>query len=700
MTTSESTDTPAAADRPARIPDPRPGSRNLLDVRDLRVSFPTPRGVVEAVNGVSFSLEQGRILGIVGESGSGKSVTARAVMRMLREPGRVDGGSVTLDGRDVLAVPEKEMRGLRGGEVAMVFQDPQAALNPVMKVGDQIAEALRVHGVPKAAARDRALELFRQVGIPDVERTIDQYPHEFSGGMRQRVVIAIALANKPRLLIADEPTTALDVTIQAQILELLVELRNDLGVAIVMITHDMGVVAELCDDLVVMYGGRVVESGSVKDVFAEQRHPYTKALLTAVPRADAGGDQLVAIPGSPPNPADLPPGCSFAPRCPVARPSCSEAVPPLEELAPDHRAACFVSAEGGDLSMPPAVQARHRAARAAEGEPVLSVENLRTNVSRQRSLIGRIQPVYAVDGLSLEVRPGETLGLVGESGCGKSTLSRTIVGINEVSAGTITVDGRDVTRMTGADRQHVANTIQYIFQDPYASLNPRRTIGQSMDEALEMTGVTGSAARSRAAELMDTVGLAEGHLARYPHEFSGGQRQRVGIARALAKEPKLLICDEPVSALDVSIQAQIINLLEELRERLTIGLLFIAHDLSVVRHLSDRVAVMYLGRIVETGTVQEVYDDPQHPYTKSLLSATPEPVVDDQGRQRIVLTGDMPSPANPPSGCRFRTRCPIGPLFREGREVCEQEVPELTLTPVGQTAACHFPGELTEGAPA
>ncbi|NHA67168.1 dipeptide ABC transporter ATP-binding protein [Phycicoccus flavus] len=673
---------------------------SLLEVEDLQVSFPTPRGVVKAVNGVSFRLGEGRILGIVGESGSGKSVTARAVMRMLREPGRVDGGRVTLGGRDVLALPEKEMRGIRGEEVAMVFQDPQAALNPVMTVGDQISEALRVHGTPKQQARQRAVELLRQVGIPDVERTVDQYPHEFSGGMRQRVVIAIALANKPKLLIADEPTTALDVTIQAQILELLVDLRDELGVAIVMITHDMGVVAELCDDLVVMYGGRVVETGPVQQVFTEQRHPYTKALLRAVPRADEHGDRLTAIPGAPPNPADLPPGCSFAPRCPVAQDRCRESVPPLEELAPGQRAACFVSADGGELSGERTTTSRTRSARAdtdTDTAPVLVVEDLRTNVSRKRSLLGKITPVYAVDGVSLEVRSGETLGLVGESGCGKSTLSRTIVGINEAAAGTITVDGSDVTAMGAEDRRHVAETIQYVFQDPFASLNPRRTIGQSIGEALEMARVSGAEARSRASELMDTVGLNDGHLGRYPHEFSGGQRQRVGIARALAKEPKLLICDEPVSALDVSIQAQIINLLEELREELDLGYLFIAHDLSVVRHLSDRVAVMYLGRIVETGPAAEVYGNPQHPYTVSLLSSTPEPTVDERTRERIVLTGDMPSPANPPSGCPFRTRCPIGPLFQKDREVCETERPALTLTPAGQSAACHFPGELAEG---
>ena len=665
----------------------------LLRVEGLQVSFPTSHGVVRAVNDISFEIGAGRILGVVGESGSGKSVTARSIMRMLRAPGQVDGGKIMLHGRDLLNETEATMRDVRGKRIAMVFQDPQAALNPMMRVGDQIAETLIVHGTRKHEARQRALELLHKVGIPDVERTIEQYPHEFSGGMRQRVVIAIALANEAELLIADEPTTALDVTIQAQILKLLVDLRKDLGVAIIMITHDMGVVAELCDEMIVMYGGRVVESGPVRTVFNNPQHPYTNALLRAVPRIDTpAGHALPAIPGSPPDPARLPGGCSFHPRCPVAVEKCRTDRPPLEVLAPSQRAACWVSASGGDVEALPMPVVRTRTTPEEPGKPILQVENVRTNVGKPR------HPIWAVNGISLEVRAGETLGVVGESGCGKSTLSRTIVGINPVGEGRITVAGRDVTRMGKEDLRTVTSTIQYVFQDPYASLNPRRTIGQSLEEALSVAGVKGHAARTRSRELLERVGLNGDHLDRYPYAFSGGQRQRVGIARALAANPKMLICDEPVSALDVSIQAQIINLLEDLRDDLGLGYLFIAHDLSVVRHLSDRVAVMYLGRVVEMGTAEEVYGAPQHPYTAALLSSTPEPDVDARKRERIVLAGDMPSPANPPSGCPFRTRCPIGPLFNKDREICATTPPPLAVTSNGQIAACHFAGELAAAA--
>jgi peptide/nickel transport system ATP-binding protein len=676
----------------------------LLHVEDLTVTFPVPTGVVRAVNEVSFEILPGRILGVVGESGSGKSVTARSIMRMLRAPGRVDGGHVVLQGEDLLSASEPDMRAIRGKDVAMIFQDPQAALNPVMKIGDQIAEALEMHGIGGSAARARVTELLQQVGIPDVPRTINQYPHEFSGGMRQRVVIAIALANKPRLLIADEPTTALDVTIQAQILKLLVDLRRELGVAIMMITHDMGVVAELCEDVIVMYGGRVVESGRVRGVFEHPKHPYTNALLNAVPRVEVKTDQtLAAIPGSPPDPARLPQGCAFHPRCPVAIERCTTERPPLFEILPGQRAACWVSAQGGSVEVLPTPHARAHEARAGivATTPILRVENLRTDVGSTRSgLFSKGPPVWAVNEISLEVSAGETVGLVGESGCGKSTLSRTIVGINRPASGRIVINGRDVTAMGVAELREITSIIQYVFQDPYASLNPRRTIGQSLEEALSVAGVTGRAARARAADLMRRVGLNAGHLDRYPFAFSGGQRQRVGIARALAAEPKMLICDEPVSALDVSIQAQIINLLEDLQDELGLGYLFIAHDLSVVRHISDRVAVMYLGRIVETGTAEQVYGSPQHPYTAALLSATPEPDLNAGRRERIVLTGDMPSPANPPSGCPFRTRCPIGPLYRPEREICVTTMPPLDPTSTGQLAACHFAGELIAAVPA
>ncbi|MFI0815417.1 dipeptide ABC transporter ATP-binding protein [Streptomyces sp. NPDC021098] len=670
----------------------------LLRVEGLKTEFQLKSGPVTAVGDVSFDIYPGDVLGIVGESGSGKSVTARSIMRMLRPPGDITAGSVRFDGEDLLALPEREMRRRRGAKVAMVFQDPQAALNPVLKVGDQIVEAMTVHGVDKKTARKRAVELLEQVGIPDVPTKIDHYPHQFSGGMRQRVVIAIALANDPALLIADEPTTALDVTIQAQILRLLAKLRTELGIAVAIITHDMGVVAELCTDVVVMYGGRTVEKGTAEQVFRHPRHPYTAALLEAMPRLDADrtGQPLPAIPGSPPDPATPPPGCAFAPRCRYAEERCTHESPALMAIGDaGQTAACFVAQRGVTLAPSGTDVAPVPRTAPAAAAPVLEIRDVRVDVgSRGRGLFRREPPVYAVDSVSLSVHPGRTLGLVGESGCGKSTLSRAVVGINPIAGGSVLVDGTDVSAMREDDLKRVRGSVQYLFQDPYASLNPRRTIRQSLTEALAFRGIGGRALETAARELMTQVGLRPEHLDRYPHAFSGGQRQRIGIARALARQPRTLILDEPVSALDMSIQAQIINLLERLQNELGLAYLFIAHDLSVVRHLSDTVAVMYLGRIVEHGDVAEVYGNPQHPYTASLLSSSPVPSVGARTRERIVLRGDLPSPANPPSGCRFRTRCPIGPLTHPERTICADTAPPLALTPAGQHAACHFAGEL------
>ncbi|MCL8026932.1 ABC transporter ATP-binding protein [Nocardioides bruguierae] len=667
----------------------------LLDVRGLQTHFETQFGIVRAVNDVSFTVRPGEVVGIVGESGSGKSVTARSILRMIHKPGRVVGGEVLYRGQDLLGVSDKEMQALRGSEIAMVFQDPQSALNPVMTVGDQIAEALIVHGGEKKASRARALELLEQVGIPDAPRRLDEYPHQFSGGMRQRVVIAIALASSPKLLIADEPTTALDVTIQAQILRLLAQLREDLGVAVLMITHDMGVVAEMCDRVVVMYGGRVMERGPVEAIFSAPQLPYTADLLAAMPKLEDGEEhRLPAIPGAPPDPSRLPTGCSFNPRCRFAEDRCRESVPVLTIRGPEHSAACHVTGDGAPLTPAPPAEAT-AARREIGGEPLLEITDLRVDVNCGRGgLLGKADPVYAVDGVSLEVRPGETLGLVGESGCGKSTLARAIMGINPVSGGSVCIGGQELGPKDRAGSKRIRETVQYVFQDPFASLNPRRTVRQSIEEALEVRGVPAKEREAEILRLSERVGLNPLHLDRLPHAFSGGQRQRVGIARALAAEPRLLVCDEPVSALDVSIQAQIINLLSDLRDELDLGFLFIAHDLSVVKHISDRVAVMYLGTFVEIGDAEQVYSDPQHPYTASLMASSPKPDVAQRDRERIVLTGDLPSPKNPPTGCRFRTRCPIGPLFRDDRQVCIEQAPTLTPTATGQMAACHFPGEL------
>jgi len=529
-------------------------SESILRVQDLRVTFDLPGGPLTAVDGVSFELAAGQILGIVGESGSGKSVTSKSLMRMLRHPGRVAGGSIELRGRDLLALSEKQMLDVRGKEIAMIFQDPQAALNPVMRIKDQIVEAMRIHGVDRERAQRRAIELLEKVGIPNPAEAAEKFPHQFSGGMRQRVVIAIALANEPSVLIADEPTTALDVTIQAQILDLLRRLRDDLGIAIVFITHDMGVVAEICNDVVVMYKGRIVERGPVRQVLSAPRDPYTVSLMSAIPKMDA----------------------------------------PLREDHPstDHNS-------------------------------VLEVRDLRVNLNTRRRLFRAAKPFYAVDGVSLKVHAGETLALVGESGCGKSTLSRTVVGVNEPEAGEILVGGVTTTAMNAEQRKAMTRAIQYVFQDPYSSLNPRRTAGQSLEEALTIAGVPRREVRDRSVELLQRVSLGPEYLDRYPYAFSGGQRQRIGIARALASDPALLILDEPVSALDVSIQAQILDLLRQLQKTYGLAYLFISHDLAVVREISHRVAVMRGGRIVETGTTEQVYGAPHHSYTQTLLSATP-----------------------------------------------------------------------------
>jgi len=528
--------------------------RAVVRVRDLVTTFRTPKETVQAVDHVSFDVQPGKILGIVGESGSGKSVTSRSIMRMVRSPGSIDGGEIELDGRDVLMLSDDEMRRVRGRDVAMIFQDPQAALNPVIRIGRQIEEALRIHGTTGKAAHARALELLAQVGIPDPEQAFDRYQHQFSGGMRQRVVIAIALANKPKVLIADEPTTALDVTIQAQILALLRQLRDELGVAIIFITHDMGVVAEMCDEVLVMLKGKVVERGPVRQVLSAPQHPYTVALMKAVPRMDA----------------------------------------PLREPFTAHEA------------------------------PALELRDLRTDVfAGERGLFRRKTPFYAVDGVSLEVHRGETLALVGESGCGKSTLSRTVVGIMPAAGGSILVNQRDVTVMTRSDRAAVVRGIQYVFQDPFSSLNPRRTAGQSLEEALQVAGTPRGRIRDQAVALLERVGLTAAHLDRYPYAFSGGQRQRIGIARALAGKADVLILDEPVSALDVSIQAEILDLLRGLQRDLGLGYLFISHDLAVVREISHRVAVMYKGKIVEQGTTGDIFSTPQAEYTRELLSSTP-----------------------------------------------------------------------------
>ncbi|MGH3439012.1 MAG: dipeptide ABC transporter ATP-binding protein, partial [Sciscionella sp.] len=613
------------------------GAPPVLAVTDLEVSFPSEAGRVHAVRGLSYQVAPGEVLGIVGESGSGKSVSSLAVMGLLPEQARVSG-SIRFDGRQLIGRSDAELSKIRGKRIAMVFQDPLSALTPVFSVGDQVAEALLIHGkggISKKQAAKRAVELLDLVGIPNAADRANAYPHEFSGGMRQRAVIAIAIANDPDLIIADEPTTALDVTVQAQVLEVLRTAQEVTGAGIVIITHDLGVVAGFADRLMVMYAGRAVETGPVREIYSRPRMPYTLGLLGSIPRLDTEGKQpLVPIEGQPPSLSHLPPGCPFSPRCPMMIEACRSAEPELLELsapgAARHHAACIRAGEIGDGDA-------ERVAAEVYGAEVVEAAELATIPRVERSTVlsvsgmvkhypvtkgsvirRRVGTVHAVDEVSFDIVEGETLGLVGESGCGKSTTLMEILNLTAPMAGSVAVLGSDVAGMNARDRKKIRRDLQVVFQDPMASLDPRMPISDIIAEPMRVHGIDASHIARRVPELLDLVGLRPEYASRYPAEFSGGQRQRVGIARALALQPKLLVLDEPVSALDVSIQAGVINLLDELKAGLGLSYLFVAHDLSVVQHLADRVAVMYLGKIVEIGQVATVFRDPRHPYTQAL----------------------------------------------------------------------------------
>ena len=677
------------------MPGGGPSSPPVLSVRNLSVTFTGSGRDVPAVRDIGFDVHAGEVLGIVGESGSGKSVTSLAITGLLPPTARVSG-TIRVGEVEVTTADAETLRRMRGREVGMIFQDPTTTLNPVLPIGRQVIEGQVSHGfVTQAEAPARAAALLREVDIPDPATRIGQYPHQFSGGMRQRAVIAMAMAGEKRLIIADEPTTALDVTVQAQVLAVLAKRQAETGAAVILITHDLGVVAETADRVAVMYGGRIVETGTVREIFAAPRHPYTVGLLQSLPRLDVVADRLVPIPGQPPTPARLPPGCAFRPRCPIGRdrPLCGAEDPALHAEA-GRATACHFPDDVPRLMGAPAPPRTAATARSAEPAtlpaPLLEVENLQVHFPIRTGLLRRqTGTVRAVDGVSLSVRPGETLGLVGESGCGKTTTGRAIMGLIRATGGSIRFGGDEVTTMEPAALRRTRRNMQYIFQDPYASLNPIKTVGEIVAEPLRIHGLFDDAGgMKRVAELFELVGLSRTMLGRYPAEFSGGQKQRIGIARALALAPKLLILDEPVAALDVSIQAQVVNLLQDLQKELGLAYLFIAHDLSVVRHICNRVAVMYLGRIVEQADRDTLYDRPTHPYTQSLLSAVPVPDPARRGHGgRIVLQGDIPSPAKPPSGCPFHPRC-----FRaEAR--CSTEIPAFRALATQPThAACHFAG--------
>ena len=605
---------------------------SLLEVRDLAVTFPTDAEQVAAVRGMNFHVDPGEVVALVGESGAGKSASAMAVVGLLPEYAEVSG-SIRLHGDELLGLSDQRMSRIRGKTIGTVFQDPMSALTPVYTVGDQIAEALEVHDreISRQGARARAVELLELVGIAQPERRARSFPHELSGGERQRVVIAIAIANDPDLLICDEPTTALDVTVQAQILEVLKTARDVTGAGVLIITHDLGVVAEFADRALVMYAGRAVETAAVSDLYRDRMMPYTVGLLGSVPRLDAPqGARLVPIPGAPPSLAALPPGCPFAPRCPLAVDECRVAEPELLAVGSDHRAACIRTPQvaGRSAAEIYGVSTEPAGPQAPTDAPVvLRVCDLVKTYKLTKGVVLRRQvgEVRAVDGVSFELHQGHTLGIVGESGSGKSTTLHQILDLAVPQSGSIEVLGANVARLDRRARRALRGDLQVVFQDPVASLDPRLPVFDVLAEPLRANGFDKGRTDERVAELLGIVGLRREDASRYPAEFSGGQKQRIGIARALALQPKILALDEPVSALDVSIQAGIINLLLDLQQRFGLSYLFVSHDLSVVKHLAHRVVVMYKGTIVEQGDSEQVFSSPQHDYTRRLLAAVPHP---------------------------------------------------------------------------
>ena len=669
----------------------------MLTIRDLSVQIRTGDRIVRPISGVDLDLARGETLGIVGETGSGKSMTGLAIMGMLPAGSEITNGSIRFDGEELVGRDPRAYRSLRGRRISMVFQDSLTALNPTRRIGDQVAEPLLLHGLAhRAEALRRAEEMLALVGIPRPSERMRDYPHQLSGGMRQRVMIAMALIAEPDLLIADEPTTALDVTIQAEILELLGRLKDQLGMAMILVTHDMGVVARHADRVGVMYAGRLVETGPTRALFRRTRHRYTRALLDSIPSLEQDrGVELFSIPGSPPDPAETVPGCRFAPRCAAATDRCRAERPPLEGEG-GHVFACWNPV----ADAPPVLPGRALPAAPVvetSTEPRLEVVDLvQEHPVSGWAPKGRRRTVKAVSGVSFTVQAGETLGLVGESGCGKSSLGRMLVAMDRPTAGEVRLEG---TKVSGVGRRGLGARrarLQMMFQDSGAALDPKMTIGTILREPLAIQGIGTTAERTeRAIALLDGVGLGPSILERYPHELSGGQRQRIGLARALALDPDVLVADEPVSALDVSIRSQVLNLMRTQQRERGLSSVVISHDLSVIRYLSDRVGVMYLGKIVEVGATDEVYERPAHPYTAGLLAAVPiadpdAPPPDAAERVR----GELPSPLDPPSGCRFRTRCPLA------TELCATVEPTLEAVGDAHDVACHFPLQPKAQAPA
>ena len=673
----------------------------LLSVKNLKTYFRTPDGLARAVDGISFDIKPNEIFALVGESGCGKSVTALSIIQLIAQPaGFIADGVINYKGKDITRLSEVEKRRIQGNDIAMIFQEPMTSLNPVFTIGNQISEAIQEHqDLRGAAARNAAIEMLDRVGIPEPAARYDEYPHQMSGGMKQRVMIAMALSCRPGLLIADEPTTALDVTIQAQILELIQRLQQELQMAVLLITHDLGVVANIADRVAVMYAGKIAEIGTWKQLYETPQHPYTVKLLESTPARDKRGTELHTISGRVPKATEYNDGCRFADRCPRVMDGCDTLAPTLHTVnGSEHRVACHLynpeppfnakltgntklvietGEQDGKVGTHPSILPSFPPSN------LLQVKNLCVHYPIQKGIFKRtVGYVYAVDDVTLDIPRGKTLALVGESGSGKTSFGKAILRLGVPVEGDIVYDDTNIATTTRQQMHPYRKRMQIIFQDPYASLNPRMPIGSIIQEGMQAHGIGASdeERQARVAELMHRVGLSPDMVTRYPHEFSGGQRQRIGIARCLAVDPEFIVCDEATSALDVSVQAQILNLLKSLQIDFNLTYLFITHNLSVVEYFADEVAVMYLGRIVERGTTEEIFDSPKHPYTRALLSAVPK--MDAQtGVEKIRLEGDVPSPINRPVGCHFHPRCP------EVMPVCEDEYPgETNFT---QTHSCH-----------
>jgi len=737
----------------------------VLDIQDLSTHIKLTSSVVQAVGNIDLHVDAGETLGVVGESGCGKSMTGLSIMGLLPPGGSIMGGSIRLNDRELVGLKDEEMRRVRGNEIAMVFQDPLTSLDPTKTIGYQVSEPVRLHrGASRAEALDRAVEVLSLVGLPRPKERLGDYPHQLSGGLRQRVMIAMALANEPKLLIADEPTTALDVTIQAQILALLKDLKDRLGMAMLLITHDMGVIAGHADRVNVMYAGRVVETAEANTLFTEMHHPYTQALLASIPQLKQDANKaLHAIPGLPPDLTHPPRGCRFAARCSRATDKCREEEPSLAGKTYEHRFACWHPVEGPlalaligergpdaestglvasdaesltqaaagdkigyvadavlpdadrpsadqDIAQPAGVivvatglevtadgrlTVAERKVEVAAGNgvadlpPLLDLRNLVKEypVTSGAILRRKVAAVHAVSDVSFSVPAGTTFGLVGESGCGKTTIGKMIVALERPNSGAVTLGGVDVSKLRGSELRHKRRDLQLMFQDPQSSLDPRMRVGTIIGEPLAVQRLgSKKAQRERVFELLGEVGLPRNAVERYPHEFSGGQRQRIGLARALTLNPRLIVADEPVSALDVSIRAQVLNLMKRLQASHGLTYVVISHDLAVVKYMAERIGVMYLGKMVELGSAQDIYERAAHPYTAGLIATIPLPdPAAERAKQGVAIKGELPSPVNPPSGCRFRTRCQFA------QERCAAEEPVLRSFGPGHIAACHFP---------